>query len=269
MTVDCYKGNSSQIGLSCILKLSSCSVLSSVNRLSLKACLRLPCLKDTCVVNHDCITLNMTPIMVVNYNGYLTIKAVVLICTFGVLLCVYLIYLKKPVKICNATDDRYTYVRGVGGGKPEIFTAAELQDHVIHNKCELDNSSQMVYKFDSYCPLSQYKANREDVIVCDMPLDALIDRLIVVNLKLVAAVHGIYIKSKSTQPDIINILQNHICTTCPECVAIFCPVISAKARRKAANHVAVKEYRKRIKATIIKSKSNEKIQTVERVSEIN
>ena len=88
----------------------------------------------------------------------------------------------------------------VGGGMIDKFTYDEMCDCLICDNESVPASVGMIYQFSNYTlksGLSKLVLENNSFIRCNIPLKILINRLQVSNLKLVAAVHGIYIKPRT------------------------------------------------------------------------
>jgi hypothetical protein len=59
----------------------------------------------------------------------------------------------------------------------------------------------------------------------------------------VAAVHGTYIKSRTPLHEVKQILKDHNCDHCPNCITVFNPAKSLVTRRREANVRAVRKYK--------------------------
>src|SRR6201987_2870563 len=143
----------------------------------------------------------------------------------------------------------------LGGGRNELFSLEELKPYICDNNNNYSVNSGAVYRFHTYSAQQHTRISVENSLVCKLPLSVLVDRLIVVNLKLVAAAHGLYIQSRVSQNEIIDILKNHHCGACPEHVSEFLPAKSAAQLRRIKNYHAVKQYR---------SKNTKNTTTIER-----
>ena len=83
-------------------------------------------------------------------------------------------------------------------------------------------------------------------MLCNIPLGKIINNLTISNLKLVAVVHGIYIKSRTSLPEVLKFIQDHNCDHCRNCVTVFKPAISLAKRKKDAHAKAVRRYKNKI-----------------------
>jgi hypothetical protein len=141
----------------------------------------------------------------------------------------------------------------VGGGNADKFTNEELQGCILHDSSTLPVSTGMIYQFSNYYlepNLNITLVNDNNILKCKISLNMLSSRLTVINLKLVAAVHGIYIKTRSPHQQIVQILNDHTCTNCSDCITVLCPAQSSDQRKKDLNHKAVRRYRERRKINL-------------------
>jgi hypothetical protein len=113
----------------------------------------------------------------------------------------------------------------------------------------LTPSADVMYKFQGH-HIESKKLEKDlvdtDTLLCDVPLGEIINNLTITSLKLVAAVHGIYIKTRTPLPEVLKIVQDHNCDQCQKCITVFTPAISPTRRRKEANAKAVRRYRNKI-----------------------
>ncbi|HJY15442.1 MAG TPA: DUF6570 domain-containing protein, partial [Nitrososphaeraceae archaeon] len=139
------------------------------------------------------------------------------------------------------TEEHY-----IGGGVSELFSLAQLQPYLLKDSIMIKPSADLMYKFEGYH--IKTKQVKEDVVdqntlLCDIPLCKLLTNLTILNLKLVAAAHGIFIKSRTPLPEVIKLIQGHACDHCQNFIAVFKPAKSLVSRRREANMRAVRKYR--------------------------
>jgi hypothetical protein len=110
-------------------------------------------------------------------------------------------------------------------------------------------SADVMYRFKGHhIENKQFEKDlvNTDTLLCDVPLGNIINNLTMTSLKLIAAVHGIYIKSRTPLPEVLKIVQDHNCNDCQKCITVFKPAILPARRRKEANAKAVRRYRNKI-----------------------
>ena len=150
-------------------------------------------------------------------------------------------FVKGPSKSYSLTYQEYL----IGGGVSEIFSLAQLKPYLLIDSMIIRPSAEVMYRFDSHCiATEQFKKDIDmNDLVCDIPLHEIVTNLTVPNLKLVAAVHGIFIKSRTSFAEVVNIIQNHNCEHCQKCITVFKPAKSLITRRREANVRAVRKYK--------------------------
>ena len=134
----------------------------------------------------------------------------------------------------------------IGGGVSELFSLSQLQPYLLKDYMMTKPSVDLMYKFESYhIKTKKVKDDfiNEDALLCDIPVCKLVTNLTIPNLKLVAAAHGIFIKSRTSLPDVIKLIQDHTCVHCQNCITVFKPAKSLVSRRREANMRAVRKYR--------------------------
>ena len=134
----------------------------------------------------------------------------------------------------------------IGGGASELFSLAQLQPYIVKNYIMIKPSADVMYKFKSHH--IQSKQVKEAVVenhtlLCNIPLSRFVTNLTIPNLKLVAAAHGIFIKSRTPLQEVLKIIQDHNCDDCQNCITAFKPAKSLVSRRRAANVRAVRKYK--------------------------
>ena len=146
-------------------------------------------------------------------------------------------------------------VNYIGGGIADRFTYSELRDCLLPDSISLETG--MIYQFSNYnlkSIIDKTMVNNKKYVICNIPLNILIRNLKVDNLKLVAAVHGIYIKTRTTHQEILQTINDHKCDGCSNCVTLLLPVKSPLQRKRDLNTQAVKRY-KQNKINLNKSSS--------------
>ena len=112
----------------------------------------------------------------------------------------------------------------IGGGVSEIFSLAQLQPYVLKNHMILTPSVDVMYKFEGH-HIENKQLEKDllntDTLLCEIPLDKIIHNLTITSLKLVAAVHGIYIKTRTPLPEVLKIIQDHNCDHCQNCITLL------------------------------------------------
>jgi hypothetical protein len=68
----------------------------------------------------------------------------------------------------------------------------------------------------------------------------------VIHLQLIAAVHGIYIKTRTTHQQIVEVINDHTCGSCLDCITLLQPVQSSEQRKRSLNLKAVRSYKQKI-----------------------
>ena len=118
----------------------------------------------------------------------------------------------------------------IGGGISEIFSLAQLQAYLLKDTMMFTPSANVMYKFRGhYINYKQVEKDfvDEEILLCTLPLGRLINNLTITSLKLVAAVHGIYIKSRTPLPEVLRIIKDHHCDHCENCITVFKPAVSS------------------------------------------
>jgi len=136
----------------------------------------------------------------------------------------------------------------VGGGIVDRFTIDELQDYLIQDCGSVPGPVGMIYQFINHNLKSKLDSDlslSENLIKCNIPLPTLVNRLKVNNLKLVAAVHGIYIRTRTTHQQMVQMINDHTCDSCGDCVTLLQPTQSSEQRRRALNVKAVRRYKQK------------------------
>lgn len=134
----------------------------------------------------------------------------------------------------------------IGGGVSELFSFSGLQPHLIKNSINIRPSPDVMYAFNGHYLKHRHDSESmvdDETLHCHIPLHNIISNLTIPSLKLVAAVHGIYIKSRTPLPDIIKIIQDHNCDHCQPCITVFKTAKSLAKRRREANVKAVRKYK--------------------------
>ena len=137
----------------------------------------------------------------------------------------------------------------IGGGVSELFSVAQLQPYLLKSHMMFTPSADVMYKFKEHHienKQTEKVFSDKDILLCNIPLGKIINNLTITSLKLVAAVHGIYIKSRTPLPDVLKIIQDHKCDHCQNCVTVFKPAISLAQRKKDAHAKAVRRYKNKI-----------------------
>ena len=134
----------------------------------------------------------------------------------------------------------------IGGGISELFTYTQLLPYLLKNSMMIKPSADLMYKFEGHH--IETKQVREDIaeehaLICSIPLDKFVTNLTIPNLKLVAAAHGIFIKSRTPLAEVIKIIQDHDCDQCQNFITVFKPAKSLLSRRREANVRAVRKYK--------------------------
>jgi len=135
----------------------------------------------------------------------------------------------------------------IGGGVSELFSLAQLQPYLLKNHMMLTPSAHVMYKFEGHhTENKQLEKDLVDVdtVLCDVPLGKIIHNLTITSLKLVAAVHGIYIKSRTPLPEVLKVIQDHNCDHCQKSITVLKSAKSPASRRRETNAKAVVRYRK-------------------------
>jgi len=135
----------------------------------------------------------------------------------------------------------------IGGGISELFSYAQLQPYLLKISTIIQPSTDLVYKFEGHH--IETKLVKEDVVenhtlLCDIPLSRFVTNLTIPNLKLVAAAHGIFIKSRTPLAEVLKIIHDHNCDQCQTFITVFKPAKSLVSRRREANVRAVRKYKK-------------------------
>src|ERR1700741_3322542 len=134
----------------------------------------------------------------------------------------------------------------IGGGASELFSLAQLQPYLLKNHIMFTPSADVMYKFENHCVINKQIEKdlvNIDTLLCDVPLGKIINNLTITSLKLVAAVHGIYIKTRTPLSEVLKIIQDHNCDHCKNCITLFRPAKSLVKRRREANVRAVRKYK--------------------------
>jgi hypothetical protein len=86
----------------------------------------------------------------------------------------------------------------IGGGVSEIFSLAQLQPYVLKDLMILTPSEDVMYKFEGH-HIENKQLEKDlvdtDTLLCDVPLGDIINNLTITSLKLIAAIHGMYVVS--------------------------------------------------------------------------
>ena len=134
----------------------------------------------------------------------------------------------------------------IGGGVSELFSLDQLQPYILKDSMMIKPSAELMYKFESYhikTKQVEEDITNKDALLCDIPLCKLVTNLTIQNLKLVAATHGIFIKSRTPLPEVLKIIQTHTCNHGQTYITVFKPAKSLVSRRREANIRAVKKYK--------------------------
>ena len=151
--------------------------------------------------------------------------------------------------VCNQRDNpnHIRYRSQIGGGVSELFSFAHLQPYLLENHIVTKPSTNLMYKFEGYYVRStqslKYIAD-EDFLFCNIPLHNIIGNLTISSLKVVAAAHGIYIKTRTPLLEVVTIIKAHICADCPKYITVFKPAKIVSSKRKETNARAVEKYRR-------------------------
>src|SRR6202043_478248 len=143
---------------------------------------------------------------------------------------------------------RHVHNQLCGRGIVDRFTNDELRDYLIQDCGSVPALTGMMYQFNNYNLKSKLDSDlytSETLIKCNIPLKTLVNRLTVNNLKLIAAVHGIYIRTSTTHQQIVQIINDHTCDSCADCVTLLQPAQSSEQRRRALNVKAVRRYKQK------------------------
>ena len=139
----------------------------------------------------------------------------------------------------------YTKQHILGGGVSETFSYEDIKQYIVHNHKNSQKENQNnSYKFSTYCIKSDKSSSlNNDLIACEIPMNVLLHKLTISSLKIIASIHGIYVKTRTAQHDIIKTINQHQCQSCPSCITILQHVPSKLMRRKDININASKRYR--------------------------
>jgi hypothetical protein len=136
----------------------------------------------------------------------------------------------------------------VGGGIVDRFTQDELHNCLIRDCGSVPLPIGMIYQFNNYklkSKLDNDLCSSEGLVKWNILLKTLVNKLTVNNLRLVAAVHGIYIKTRTTHQQIVQMINDHTCDSCMDCVTLLQPAQSSEQRRRALNVKAVRRYKQK------------------------
>jgi len=133
----------------------------------------------------------------------------------------------------------------IGGGKINSFSFDELKLYSLQNYTE----NYAMFKFHSYVSeIDAVAMSTNSLLIINLPLNLLVTRLTVSNLRAIASSHGIFLHStKMHHTDIQAAILAHTCSNCSTFVSNFEPVNEEKKaeQRKLSNLNAVRKYQKK------------------------
>lgn len=139
--------------------------------------------------------------------------------------------------------DNTTY--NIIGGGSNMFSFEELQEYIPQSE-NINHKSGFKFKayiLKSECDESQYQDNM--ACVSEIPLNSLLSKLTVAELRTIATCHCIRVFAKAKSTDIQTAINNHMCIDCSQYICIF-EVIDGKEHlehKRALNLKAVNKYR--------------------------
>ena len=135
------------------------------------------------------------------------------------------------------------------GGGCNFFTYDELKSNAWNS----DHVPSVKYKFHSYISHSDALALsscKNSFLIVDCPLNLLVSRLTVADLKVVAAAHNLFVHSKNKHATIKLAILDHDCQNCSVYASVFESIQTLDkntflAQKRLSNLITVQKYQKK------------------------
>ena len=139
-----------------------------------------------------------------------------------------------PNEKTNTTNGITDHYSDIGGGinPTNYLTLSQLLEYKTDWSADPPHNPNINYKLKAYMVETHARtryARRKDVIVCICPLSFLVPKLTVIQLRLVATHHNIFVGARWSRSQIMNAVSQHKCNDCSVCVHFIYSGIQAKS----------------------------------------
>jgi hypothetical protein len=133
----------------------------------------------------------------------------------------------------------------IGGGISKVFIFDELALFTI-SKSNIDKSNKIKFlKYMTQDKANELLATNNLLIVCNLPLNNLMPKLVISDLKVIAECHKVTIHSKMKSQEIQAAIGSHVCNTCEQYVSVFetINILEQEQKAKTKHSEAVKKHK--------------------------